>query len=595
MEHKITNRRNSQTFIRHTKIIGFIVASLVFVGAFTGIVKAAIAIINTNDGAQDSNWGTPLIVDGDDAGVADDLDIDTFWVNTDAASPTTYYFGVSTVSPLRTAGGVRICIKMDCNGDGDVTDAADRVLEINPSDTIYDVAGNSSSTYEANAATDGEFVGRYIEARTNNSGSISWAGCMAGNPVIQAEVRDGFCPDLGTLYDATELRAYTPSATYYALTISRVGNGSLTPDVGTHSYIANTSMTLDADPATGWEFDGWSGDLNSTANPAQVTMNSDKAITATFTLKTYVITPTAGTGGSVDPDAAQTVTYGSDQTFTIAPDTGYHIVDVHADDVSQGAVTSHTFNNVAANHTISATFALNTYIITPTAGTGGSINPAAAQTITYGSDQTFTITPDTGYHIVDVRVDDVSQDAVTSHTFSDVAADHTISATFALDTFVITPTAGTGGSISPATAQTVTYSSEQTFTITPDTGCHIVDVRVDDVSQGAVTSHTFSDITTDHTISATFALNTYVITPTAGTGGSISPAAAQTVTYGSDQIFTIAPDTGCHIVDVCVDDVSQGAVTSHTFSNVTADHTISATFAPDRYMIYLPVVTRNNQ
>lgn len=190
------------------RFAGMLVLCLTLASVFPGVVRAAIAVINTNDGAWDSNWGNPLRVDGDDPGVADDLDIDTFWVNTDGATPSTYYFGLSTVAPLRTYGGVRVCVKVDCNGDGDVTDAVDKSLEINPGDTYYDTNGNSSSPWEINSAADGEFIGRFLEARTNASGSISWAGCMASNPVIKAEVRDWFCPNEGTMYDETVLRGY---------------------------------------------------------------------------------------------------------------------------------------------------------------------------------------------------------------------------------------------------------------------------------------------------------------------------------------------------------------------------------------------------
>ena len=68
------------------------------------------------------------------------------------------------------------------------------------------------------------------------------------------------------------------------------------------------------------------------------------------------------------------------------------------------------------------------------------------------------------------------------------------------------------------------------------------------------------------------------ITSTAGAGGSISPAGATSVTYGQNQSYTITPDACYTIADVKVDGVSVGAVASYTFNNVTADHTIAATF-----------------
>jgi hypothetical protein len=202
------NQKQSRKFVRRVPLFSIIVTCLVLIGALPIAVDAAIAVIDTNNGAWDTGWGTPMRVDGDDAGVDDDLDIDTFWVNSDAASPTTYYFGVSTVAPLHSSGGVRICILMDCNGDGDVTDVEDKSLELNPGDTYYDANGDSSFPYDTNPSTDGEFVGRYAEAKTNTSGSISWATCMNQNPVVKAQVRGGFCPTDGTLYDETELRGY---------------------------------------------------------------------------------------------------------------------------------------------------------------------------------------------------------------------------------------------------------------------------------------------------------------------------------------------------------------------------------------------------
>jgi hypothetical protein len=72
---------------------------------------------------------------------------------------------------------------------------------------------------------------------------------------------------------------------------------------------------------------------------------------------------------------------------------------------------------------------------------------------------------------------------------------------------------------------------------------------------------------------------TYTITASAGPNGFISPSGEVTVNQGSDKSFTIAPDTGYQIDDVLVDGSSVGAVSSHTFTNVTEDHSISVTFS----------------
>ena len=71
---------------------------------------------------------------------------------------------------------------------------------------------------------------------------------------------------------------------------------------------------------------------------------------------------------------------------------------------------------------------------------------------------------------------------------------------------------------------------------------------------------------------------TYTINATAGTGGSISPSGAVTVNEGNSQTFTITPASGYAISDVKVDGRSVGAVSSYPFTNVTANHTIHASF-----------------
>jgi parallel beta-helix repeat protein len=71
---------------------------------------------------------------------------------------------------------------------------------------------------------------------------------------------------------------------------------------------------------------------------------------------------------------------------------------------------------------------------------------------------------------------------------------------------------------------------------------------------------------------------TYTITASAGPNGSIDPSGDVSINQGLDITFTITPDTGFQINDVLVDGSSEGAVSLHTFTNVTEDHSISATF-----------------
>ncbi len=70
------------------------------------------------------------------------------------------------------------------------------------------------------------------------------------------------------------------------------------------------------------------------------------------------------------------------------------------------------------------------YTIKATAGAGGSISPSGNVSIREGRDQTFTITPDKGYAVSNVKIDGKSIGAVKSYTFKNVRRTHTIEVIF---------------------------------------------------------------------------------------------------------------------------------------------------------------------
>ena len=83
----------------------------------------------------------------------------------------------------------------------------------------------------------------------------------------------------------------------------------------------------------------------------------------------------------------------------------------------------------------------------------------------------------------------------------------------------------------------------------------------------------------------------FEITATAGANGSIAPPGKTTLNFDDSQAYTITPDAGHQVADVLVDGSSQGAVSTHNFTNVTADHTIDASFASSAVTVSVPTVT----
>ncbi len=228
----------------------------------------------------------------------------------------------------------------------------------------------------------------------------------------------------------------------------------------------------------------------------------------------------------------------------------------------------------------------NTYIISASAGSNGSIYPEGDVGVNQWGTKSFTITPDADYYVSDVLVDGVSQGSITSYTFYGVISDHTIEAKFNKSNYTITSSSGPNGSIDPVGDVTVAFNGSQTYDFTPNTGYEIDNVLVDGVSVGSPASYTFTNVDNNHTIYVSFNLIGYTITATAASGGSISPSGDVDVVSGEDQTFDISPEDGYKISDVLVDGVSQGTISSYTFTDVVADHTIDAQFvATTRYYV----------
>ena len=100
-------------------------------------------------------------------------------------------------------------------------------------------------------------------------------------------------------------------------------------------------------------------------------------------------------------------------------------------------------------------------------------------------------------------------------------------------------------------------------------------LTVDGVGISPRDSFTFSDVRSNHTITASFACK---IASEAGFGGSISPCGDVMVSYNDSLAFKITPIEGHSIASVIVDGKDTGTNDSYTFNNVTSSHTLSVKF-----------------
>ena len=169
-------------------------------------------------------------------------------------------------------------------------------------------------------------------------------------------------------------------------------------------------------------------------SPSKITIFTDYAFS--------IITTTDGNGeikpsnGAVDPSSRYPIKSNEVKEFTINAKQEYSIDNILVDGQSKGPISSYSFKLInpedMKDHTISATFksVQSTFTIRSKAGLGGSINPLGAATVPAGGSQTYTITPNSGYMITEVSVDGLPQGAISTYTFNNVQADHTISSSF---------------------------------------------------------------------------------------------------------------------------------------------------------------------
>lgn len=264
-------------------------------------------------------------------------------------------------------------------------------------------------------------------------------------------------------------------------------------------------------------------------------------------------------------------------------------------DVKDGGYYDDWGNPVSNVSTGGGFYIISSCKITASCNEGGTVSPNGVSNVTKYTNQTYTIQPNEGYFIQSVKVDNVDKGKLDSYTFERVTTNHTIEVTFAPQELNISASAGTGGSISPNGTIKVKYGEDKTFTITPNEGYEIKSVIVDGQDKGKVTSFTFNDVKEAHTISASFVKKTFNITASAGAGGSVSPSGTTTVSYGDNKTFSFTPNQGYKVKSVVVDGVNKGELTTYTFSNVKAAHSISVTFEPSgRVDIGNPTMTDSN-
>ena len=253
------------------------------------------------------------------------------------------------------------------------------------------------------------------------------------------------------------------------------------------------------------------------------------------------------------------------------------------DNVTFGGGNSQYCAGEAARNMMTTTYHWNVtdggkscFTLTYTAGDHGSISGTSPQNVNHGADGTqVTAVPDVGYHFVKWS----DESTVNPRTDTNVTSDISVTASFAIDTYTLTYTAGAHGTISGVSPQIVNHGADGSLiTAVADANYHFVEWSDHSTANPRTDTHVTGNIS----VTASFTLNTYTLTYTAGAHGSISGTSPQTVNHGADgNEVTAVADTGCHFVSW-----SDGMLTAfRTDTNVIANIDVMATFALDEYSL----------
>ena len=274
---------------------------------------------------------------------------------------------------------------------------------------------------------------------------------------------------------------------------------------------------------------------------------------------------------------------GNSYTITSVPSEGYRLSKVLVDNVevpTSGGV--YVLNNIARDTAVEVVFEILMFTVTVNVGEHGSCDQQT-QAVEYGSDLTFTFTPDSRYAVHSVTVDGVPVEIVDgTYVLRDIRADHVVAVTFWKVEFDIGISAGENGSASPSGIQRVQENESLTVVFTPSEG-YTYDFVLVDGEEGTLTNGTyvFSNVLADHEISVTFKRIVITVSIDPTEGGSVEASSEAPYYYGDPLTLTFTPDVWYGLKSVTVNGVdvtAQLTDSKYVFSALTEDQAVSAVF-----------------
>ncbi len=375
----------------------------------------------------------------------------------------------------------------------------------------------------------------------------------------------------------TLIANFTQTNYAVAVTASPANGGTAS---GSGTFAAGSQRTVSAAPSSGYNFVNWTEGGNAVSGNANYTftLNGPRTLVANFTQVTYAVSvnATPAVGGTVN--GGGTFSGGTQQTVIATASANYSFVSWTEGGNTVSNSPNYTFTLNAAR-TLVANFTTTTYPVALSASpvAGGTVSGGG--TFSGGSQRTVTATPNANYGFVSWTEGGNVVSNSASYTFTMngpriLVANFTPSPVNYAITLSALPNAG--GTVSGI--GTYQAGTSRTVTALANSGYMFSNWTEEGAVVSASPSYTFT-LSASRALVANFISAQYLVTPSAGANGSISPNTAQPVNSGGSAPFTATPANG-YLVDQWLENnvVIQTGGNTHTVGNVVANVALQVTF-----------------
>lgn len=170
--------------------------------------------------------------------------------------------------------------------------------------------------FQGGFATGEPYQGGPVGNGADSTRAASFTFTDVGTYYVRSGVSDGS----GWYHSATvAITVVAPPPAQYTLSIFAGSGGTVS---GGGMFTAGSTPVIAATADALHDFVGWSGDASVSANPQSVLMDRNKAVQATFALKSFTLTTSAASGGGVTPGGAYP--YGSTVTIAASADAAHY-------------------------------------------------------------------------------------------------------------------------------------------------------------------------------------------------------------------------------------------------------------------------------